>query len=514
MSQNQDGNKILLLSDAMQHPDFQYLKTSFNTVENLLSINEELMKKLNIDKLKSFTFLEITHYLEILKFAASVRPKKWRFFIQLFALLLDYFPKCSGEIVNNIYFAGIFRFMPEDHPLRQRILNLYPNLKQKSNSIECYFKPNTFLSYIIDDDIEKLQNYVNSLPEFNFDQKIQISNTSIEKCFYCSGISLLDFAAYFGSLKCLKYFMLNDINFTSNTKYFATAGGNPNLINLLESRDIDFKDTLNISIEFNHYDITDYLLLHYEYTEFPILLSINQFNDPAFLYFYLNNPHAVKLSELLKEACKYHRVAVGKYLLQKSKETQMSKKDQQSLYSTTLQAAISSNTLQIAKYVLDEFNISPNIKGSKSKPLLHIAIENDNFNIIPWLFENYHVDVELTDKSHQTALHLLCQKNYLPGVKYLIEKAHANVDAKDKNNNTPLHIACQYGNKDIILYLLEKTQNINHANNNGKTPLNLIDQLHNKTLPFEDLADIAQAFRQKLPISYPIPIVRPSSNNY
>ena len=47
-------------------------------------------------------------------------------------------------------------------------------------------------------------------------------------------ISLIDFCCFFGSLKCFKYLLLNKGKITEKTLKYSIAGGNQEIINILQ----------------------------------------------------------------------------------------------------------------------------------------------------------------------------------------------------------------------------------------------------------------------------------------
>lgn len=90
--------------------------------------------------------------------------------------------------------------------------------------------------------------------------------------------SLLEISAYFGSIRCLKYLLLNDAKLRDgealtsvafgrfhlsderwNSMNFAVAGGNAEIIHLLEYKNASFNNCLVVALRFHQYSIFEWL---------------------------------------------------------------------------------------------------------------------------------------------------------------------------------------------------------------------------------------------------------------
>lgn len=119
-------------------------------------------------------------------------------------------------------------------------------------------------SILLNDDIESLQK-ITVDPKFNYDQTIQPS--FFEICpFIQNEPTLIDVSAFFGSIKCFKYFLLNGSNLlipdNSNEilPHFAIAGGNVEIIRICNQKKLNLAGTPQIASLFHRNNIIDWLI--------------------------------------------------------------------------------------------------------------------------------------------------------------------------------------------------------------------------------------------------------------
>ena len=126
---------------------------------------------------------------------------------------------------------------------------------------------------IKNDNIDKLQE-ISAQSNFDYNQNIlfspyeiysfisvlEIEYSTYEKHSFVESkeISLIDYAAFFGSIKCFKFLLLNGADL-SNTGKYAVAGGNLEIIHLCEQNNISFIEADEAAIEFHRNDIFYYL---------------------------------------------------------------------------------------------------------------------------------------------------------------------------------------------------------------------------------------------------------------
>ena len=103
-------------------------------------------------------------------------------------------------------------------------------------------------------------------------------------------VNLLDIAAFYGSSKCFKYLQINEAPFSGNIGAYAVAGGNMDVVKLIESIDMNHLDCdvcCRASIIFHRYDILYHIIkdLDHQPNEFDVEASINSLNFVAYAFF-------------------------------------------------------------------------------------------------------------------------------------------------------------------------------------------------------------------------------------
>lgn len=132
-------------------------------------------------------------------------------------------------------------YKPNDSPLRQ--CTFFINIPTQDTEIT---------TSVQNDDIEKLANIV--LCTYHSE------NTTLDP-------NLLQIAALNGSVKCFRLLLINNVELAENTCAMAIAGGNFEIISLLENtiKQSDFlnRNSFQISIIYHRYEITQWLMKVY-----------------------------------------------------------------------------------------------------------------------------------------------------------------------------------------------------------------------------------------------------------
>lgn len=119
---------------------------------------------------------------------------------------------------------------------------------------------NSFMiaEFIRNDDCDNFQVYL-AKTNTKFDSSLPLSEYEQSR-FLNQNMNLIDYAAFFGSIKIFKFLILNKCKLTNRTSQFAVAGGNYEIIHLLENQKNSFHSCLEISIQFHRNEIFEYLI--------------------------------------------------------------------------------------------------------------------------------------------------------------------------------------------------------------------------------------------------------------
>jgi ankyrin repeat protein len=140
--------------------------------------------------------------------------------------------------------------------------------------------------------------------------------------------------------------------------------------------------------------------------------------------------------------------------------------------------------INVLTYLLSQKGVNGNIRGKRSKTLLHVACQQINslpVNVFKVLIETHGGDVNVQDDSDNTPIHrALSFFNPRNGgdinmLTYLLTQTNINVNIKDNYGYTILHWAYEKINNlpiDVFKVLIETHgADVNAQNNNNDTPL-------------------------------------------
>ena len=368
-----------------------------------------------------------------------------------------------------------------------------------------------YLPFIKSDDINSLQNYVNQ-PGFNLSNQLD---------------SMIKYAAYFGSIQCFKYLVLNSEDLDSKDKILAScaiAGGNTEIIHILEQKQFSYESAINTAIFFHRYSITDWIIQHYSKANPSYIACAASHNYPTL--FYLLSNHIGDINETLHVGpyepgvwmpisvlCSNHYInlEILKLFVQYGADVNNTVQVEHPYHFDPYDNPENFNhkgtltplflichqdkiNLEAMKFLLEEAKASPShtsYLGMNSSdqvtPLYALCIPNRivNHEAIELLLE-YTDDVDngytyYEEGFIKTPLFALCQnmQDNSKVIKMLIDKG-AKVNYKNYEYSGsghldrhfyPLYAACQYGNLEVMKLLIENGAKINKKSCFTATPL-------------------------------------------
>lgn len=289
--------------------------------------------------------------------------------------------------------------------------------------------------------LEKESSSTLEMIKFLLDLGAQVSTFSLQEAVFNRKPNILkllcpanpnryitSYAAEFGSLECLEYFL--------------SICDNP----------IEFEaECMNITVRNGHLDV----LKHF--------VDVRKTK--------LDLPH------LRTTACFYGKVEILKYLIESfGIENFIADEFYRLLLPTS-----TSGQLKILKYLVEELSqlIKLSIDWNKSLDygrvtVLYNAVENDRFEIVQYLIEKG-ADVGFRSISkNETALMKACELRRFKIVKFLLELKEIDVNQSDNNGKSPLFIASQFGYVEVAKLLLQhKNIKVDKPNLKSQTPLHV-----------------------------------------
>ena len=97
-------------------------------------------------------------------------------------------------------------------------------------------------------------------------------------------INLIEMAAFHGSIKCFKFFMLNGMDINEKITKYAIAGGNIEIIKILNSKGMIFNECLKICIAYHWHFIYDDIFKGSVLSEEILRMCTEFYNIPIFVY--------------------------------------------------------------------------------------------------------------------------------------------------------------------------------------------------------------------------------------
>ena len=229
-----------------------------------VSIDTSLMGTFNAQYIGVY-FIQMLYDLN-----EEILPQFMDFCLEMFSIPKKY-QKISIKILQNA-----IKTKPRQKQIYEELVNYLTHhglLNEKFSSIfDEYDTVNDGIyKYIKTDDIKNFQDCFNS----------QYYNCKQETL-----ADILDECAFYGSIKCFKYLLLNDITPTTKTLYNSIAGNSNDIVNIITNKysiDKDINKCIEIGIQYNNTN----LLKKYLITDTKYMISDNDdfFNNPYFLSF-------------------------------------------------------------------------------------------------------------------------------------------------------------------------------------------------------------------------------------
>ena len=189
-------------------------------------------------------------------------------FCLIFPIIQEDSPSVYVELKN--YCQKIFESVKDQisNPIQQTFLNIQTITKEKwvkliSNE---YSPDKPDIGNILRlDYVDALKQYIGN-PKNKFDVNDRISSTIFEPCpFLYSDPTLVQYCAYFGSIKCFLFLVSQGANLDLQSRKqviqdFAAVGGNPQIVDFLVKKNYSFEYNLDDIIEYHHSFLFDFLV--------------------------------------------------------------------------------------------------------------------------------------------------------------------------------------------------------------------------------------------------------------
>lgn len=300
----------------------------------------------------------------------------------------------------------------------QSYLDKFIELRSKGQN------PNPIAIAIRNDDVERFQTL---LSQTNTSLNSTISRSIFERFIFIDDEepTLIEFASYFGSINCFKFLYQNIQKLPESISDYAIAGGNYEIIHLIEQSQVKFTNTsLMTSIRFFQTEIMEYL------------------------------EETLGIEKTIDDACKSIVYYNLRSLIECEKIIQVNPNKHESVGYTLLSIASMNGDLDIIKYLIQKFDkIDINLKTTSGLSPLMFAALKGHYEVIKYYSTLPKIDINATNNQKMTALHLACQIGNLKIVKFLCSLPKININPDCGLNLRPIDLAANKGYIEIIRYI-------------------------------------------------------------
>lgn len=367
------------------------------------------------------------------------------------SLFQTLYQSLEHECSTNSYNVILRKFLDAYNTLRSENWKFHKDLLRIGSG------PNIMVIAIKTDNITLFQD-ISVHPHFDVDSRISPSIFEPYP-FLHNEPTLIQYAAFHGSLKVFKFLMMSGANLkkTDNSKdhrtlaHFVVAGGNTEIIRICENQQCDLSNCLQIATMFHRFDVFNWL----HFTYFPDLNEV----DPDF-------------GSVLHEAAASNNIKILLYCIENKVDINIRSVDQQ----TPLHYAVKNSRYDALKILLSFPEADVNARDSSGMSPLHHAALFDDPCIAKCLLHCSRVDVNIRDNNGVTPLHLSTQDGNYHVVDLLLKQSGIEVNCKDHTplKFSPLHYAVEERHEGIVKLLLSHPSiDTNEVNANNETPLSL-----------------------------------------
>ena len=225
------------LEETRKTPIYINAKDRIELIQDIFSINEENFQTV-INKLRQY--LTANDNMVEMFFLASVLFIYTRFKSdhKFGFSLLNFFKENYLHKIKNL--INVQKYIDVGHKDMLDAIKINDFLTSSPKNFSFYdCIPNTIPSFLFNDDIQGLQNYVSKEPNVDFNKKIKIPWLPYKPLglFF----NFFEYSILFGSLKCFKFLLLqNEAQITKNCNAYALASGNSDIIHILEQKNHNF----------------------------------------------------------------------------------------------------------------------------------------------------------------------------------------------------------------------------------------------------------------------------------
>ena len=400
---------------------------------SLMSEIEAKLKEANDNSKELFNFNGYEAQQKNIKELFSTYLRNSKNDINSFIRFIEHYSKCRPNLpnVSEELVECMFSCFPDQINIIQQ------NIRRDTLFLKLIIFPEEFLIsenkeqdemilLLQKDDIDGFFSFLSKNPTIDLTKEQELDEDGYYYYLFDDFVSLIDFCCFFGSLKCFKYLLLNKCEITKETLHYSIAGGNQEIIALLQQNGHSFEECLETSVKYHRYELTNWLLENYKCKPFPLSKCIEYYNIDAFFYFFEHGHSLNEITEFEGWTCLHSASHIG--------------------------------SLPIVQYLIEK-DANLEEKDFEKRTPLHVASEFGHLAIVQYLIEKG-ANIEAKDCDLKTPLHYASKGGHTHVVKYLVSKGVKKYGITKYSCKTPYEMACDdvladQSQRDIIRKLLK-----------------------------------------------------------
>ena len=156
----------------------------------------------------------------------------------------------------------------------------------KRNVHKCH-NEEEILIFIREDNIEQVQEYEKKYGRINIQENIRRSEYEKNSIINDGKCRIIDYCAFFGSIKCFNYFLNQNPNYEiQEILKYAISGGHESILEIMKNHNLTYENMLEVSAKYHQHSIFEWIYSN-EYDQKStklMIISVENYNFQTFLY--------------------------------------------------------------------------------------------------------------------------------------------------------------------------------------------------------------------------------------
>jgi ankyrin repeat protein len=325
--------------------------------------------------------------------------------------------------------------------------------------------------YLKYDDLDGLQ-LLTTIPKYDFNCTTFISDYDLPmQSFEVDLRPLLAVSAFYCSIKCFKFLVINDAIVSKSVCRSSVEGGHLELVRICEQLHGIFTNCLHHAIRYLHPQIAEWIFTNFPPQDYSLMSCIKSMNVVG-LWFLVERCRTIEEGKILRSAILSNSAREGlcsfcTTMIREGSNIEGLDPDG----CTPLQLATLNNQFEVCKVLLTHGS-QVNNDGKNHQPVLNIAVRHGNKDLCS-LFLKFGALKNQRDLNRQTPL-LISTFNDNEEITKLLIQHGANLNDPYPSGETALLKSLSIGRYRMAKLLILSGADVNkHDHNTGRSPLDI-----------------------------------------